>query len=100
MIKHIVLWKLKPAAEGKTAEENAGIIKEQLEGLYGKIPEIKSIQVQKNTLEGAGNYDIALIAEFETFETMTAYQKNPLHEEAAIYVKKAVEERAAIDFEF
>ncbi|WNY22984.1 hypothetical protein MmiHf6_02800 [Methanimicrococcus hongohii] len=99
MIKHIVLWKLKPAAEGKTGEENAVLIKKELEGLYGKIPEIKSIQVQSNELDGAGNYDVALIAEFESYETMTAYQKNPLHEEVAVYVKKVVETRAAIDFE-
>ncbi|MDR0767752.1 MAG: Dabb family protein [Methanosarcinales archaeon] len=99
MIKHIVLWKLKPEAEGKTAEENAAIIKKELEGLYGKIPEIKSIQVQINELAGAGNYDVALISEFESFETMAVYQKNPLHEAAAVYVKKVVETRAAIDFE-
>ena len=99
MIKHIVLWKLKPEAEGKTAEENALIIKKDLEGLYGKIPEIKSIKIQINELADVGNYDVALISEFESFETMTAYLKNPLHEEAAVYVRKVVEARAAIDFE-
>lgn len=100
MIKHIVLWKLKPEAEGKTAEENAALIKEKLEGLYGKIPEIKSIQVQSNELIGAGNYDISLIAEFESMEALFAYQKNPLHEEVAVFVKNVNEARAAIDFEF
>ncbi len=99
MIKHIVLWKLKPEAEGKNAAENAGLIKEKLEGLYGKIPEIKSIQVRENTLKIDGNYDVTLIAEFESEEAMYAYQKNPLHEEAAVFVKKTVETRAAIDFE-
>lgn len=99
MMKHIVLWKLKPEAEGKTARENAALIKEKLEGLFGRIPEIKSIRVHANTLQIEGNYDVTLIAEFESEEAMYAYQKNPLHEEAAVYVKKAVETRAAIDFE-
>lgn len=99
MIKHIVLWKLKPEAEGKTAQENAALIKEKLEGLFGKIPEIKSIQVRANTLQVDGNYDVTLIAEFESEEKMYAYQRNPLHEEVAVYVKKVVETRAAIDFE-
>ncbi|MDR2944550.1 MAG: Dabb family protein [Methanosarcinales archaeon] len=99
MIKHIVLWKLKPEAEGKTARENAVLIKEKLEGLFCKIPEIKSIQVRENTLDIEGNYDAALIAEFESEDAMYAYQKNPLHEEVAAYVKKTAETRAAIDFE-
>ncbi len=99
MIKHIVLWKLKPVAEGATAQENAALIKEKLEGLAGKIPEIKSIRVHANTLKIEGNYDVSLIAEFESEDAMYAYQKNPLHEEVAVYVKKVVETRAAIDFE-
>ena len=36
MIKHIVMWKLKENAEGKTKEENAEIIKNGLEGLDRK----------------------------------------------------------------
>ena len=100
MIKHIVLWTLKPGAEGKTVEENASLMKEKLEGLYGKIPEIISIQVQPNTLKIDGNYDVSLIAEFESEEAMKVYQKHPLHEEIAVYVRKIAEKRAAIDFEF
>ncbi|MBZ3935958.1 Dabb family protein [Methanimicrococcus blatticola] len=100
MIKHIVLWILKPEAEGKSAAENAVIIKERLEGLYSQIPEIKSIEVHSNTLDIAGNYNLSLIAEFESENALYAYQKNPLHEDVAIYVKKVVESRASIDFEF
>ena len=37
MIKHIVMWKLKENAEGKTKEENAEIIKNGLEGLKEKL---------------------------------------------------------------
>lgn len=37
MIKHIVMWKLKPVAEGKTKQENAEIMKELLEGLPAKL---------------------------------------------------------------
>lgn len=100
MIQHIVLWKLKAEAEGRTAEENAALIKERLEGLYGKISEIQNIRVEINALNMEGNYDVALIADFESAEAMDAYRKNPLHEEVAVFVKKVNEERAAIDFEF
>jgi len=100
MIKHIVLWTLKPNAEGKSIEENAAYMKEKLEGLYGKIPEIISIQIQANTLKIEGNYDVSLIAEFESEDDMKIYQKHPLHEEIAAYVRGIAEKRAAVDFEY
>ena len=45
MLKHIVMWKLKEFAEGKTKAENALIMKESLERLVGIVPEIISLQV-------------------------------------------------------
>ncbi|MCL2863174.1 MAG: Dabb family protein [Methanimicrococcus sp.] len=100
MIQHIVLWKLKAEAEGKTAGENAVLIKEKLEGLYGLIPEIKSIRVELNSLKIEGNDDVVLIADFESEDALYAYQKNPLHAEVAAFVKKVNNGRTAIDFEY
>jgi len=45
MFKHIVLWKLKENAEGKSRLENANRIKEGLEALKGKIPGMLRIEV-------------------------------------------------------
>jgi len=99
MLKHVVLWKFKAEAEGKTAAENILITKQKLESLFGKIPEILSIQVLPNTLNDIGNYDAALIAEFNSVADLFSYQKNPLHEEVAVFVKSVTETRAALDFE-
>ena len=41
MLKHIVMWKFKDFAEGKSKIENAQWMKEHLESLIGVIPEIK-----------------------------------------------------------
>jgi len=38
MLHHIVMWKLKDFAEGKTKNENAELMKEKLEDLKIKIP--------------------------------------------------------------
>ncbi|MDY0267312.1 MAG: Dabb family protein [Methanimicrococcus sp.] len=100
MLKHIVLWNLKPEAEGKTADENFAQVKELLEGLNGKISEIRKINVFPNAPDIQGNFDMALIAEFNSKKDLYAYQKNPLHEEIAVYVKKVVENRASIDYDF
>ena len=48
MVKHIVMWKLKEEAEGKTKKENAEIIKSSLESLKNKISEIVEIEVGIN----------------------------------------------------
>ncbi|WP_338097055.1 Dabb family protein [Methanolapillus ohkumae] len=46
MLRHIVMWTLCEEAMGNSAGKNACLIKEKLEGLYGKIPEILSIRVE------------------------------------------------------
>lgn len=99
MIKHIVMWSLKEEAEGKTKIENAKIIKSSLEGLVGNIKEIKALEVGINVLEGLGNMDVTLYTEFESVDDLNSYQVNPMHVNAASYIKKVVNKRVCCDFE-
>lgn len=100
MIKHIVFFGLAENAEGKTKEENAKIIKSELENLIHLIPEIKVIEVGINCPNAPKtNYDIALYSEFESFETLDAYQEHPAHKQVASYIGKVRTSRAAVDYE-
>ena len=45
MVRHIVWWTLKPEAEGRTAAENAKLIKQRLEALMGQSPSLQSLEV-------------------------------------------------------
>ena len=56
MVRHIVWWTLKPEAEGRTAAENAKLIKQRLEALMGQIPSLKSLEVSYD-LHHAGQRD-------------------------------------------
>ncbi|WNY24822.1 Dabb family protein [Methanolapillus millepedarum] len=96
----MVMWTLKDEALGNPAEKNSLLMKEKLEGLFGKIPEILNIQVQFNSLQGVNNADVVLICDFESAEKLKAYQKNPLHVEVAEFVKGVNAGRCSIDFEF
>ncbi len=100
MIKHIVLFKLADNAEGKNKQENATIIKKQLEDLKNVIPEIKNIKVDINH-ENADqdNYDIILDTEFDSFDDLAIYANHPDHLKVGEYVKKVRISRAAIDYE-
>lgn len=93
MIKHIVLWKLKPNAEGRSAEQNAAIMKRELEALKGKIPQIMHIEVGVNMIPSDAAYDIALYSEFADEHDLNIYQKHPDHLRAADFTAKVRESR-------
>lgn len=98
MLKHVVMWKLKAEAEGKTKAENARWMKEYLEALIGVVPEIRSLQVGINSKESEMAYDAVLISTFENEEALAAYKVHPRHVEVSAYCKKIRESRVVVDF--
>ena len=45
MLKHIVVWKFKDEAEGKSRAENCALVRERLLALVGVIPEVKHMEI-------------------------------------------------------
>ena len=82
MIRHIVLFKFKETANGKTKEENLREAKERMLAMRGKIPYI-------------------LDSTFRSLEELEAYQKHPLHVAFGAFVKELREPggRACVDIE-
>ncbi|OGO38097.1 MAG: stress responsive protein [Chloroflexi bacterium RBG_16_57_8] len=99
MIKHIVMWKLKDAAEGAGKQENARMMRSRLEGLKSKINDIKSIEVGINTSESADSYDVMLYSEFENAAALQRYQSHPEHLKVADFIAKVRAERKVVDYE-
>lgn len=97
MIKHIVMWKLKPKAEGRTAAENAQWMKNHLEALMGVVPQLLSCEVGINVAEG--NYDACLVSTFASLEDLAAYKIHPAHQAVSSYCKLIREHRVACDYE-
>ena len=101
MIRHIVMWKLKAEAEGKTKAENALIIKESLEALKGVAPTLVEIEVGVNDTETPeSNYDVVLNCTFASVADLNDYQVHPAHQAAAVYIKKVVESRVCVDYQY
>lgn len=98
MVKHIVLWKLKEEAHGNDKVTNAKLIKEKLEDLSGKIEGLLKIEVGIDFL-GGNNFDVALYSELASREALDAYQAHPLHQAVLPFVKEAVIDRKAVDYE-
>ncbi len=96
MVKHIILWKLKP--EYNTAEVKEGI-KKGIEGLVGVVPGLIEASVQIERLDSS-NVDVMLYSVLESEEALKGYAIHPEHVKVAdTLVRPYTESRACIDFE-
>jgi hypothetical protein len=99
MIKHIILWTLKEEFNDEEKTKIKQGIKEGLESLKDKIPEIAEIKVYTEGLESS-TADLMLDSTFENEEALKAYAKNPAHQEVAnTKVRPFVANRSCLDFE-
>ncbi|KJR46258.1 Dabb [Desulfosporosinus sp. I2] len=99
MIKHIVMWKLKEFAEGKSKSENAKILKMSLEGLLNSIAQIRHIEVGININQSENSYDVVLYSEFDNIGDLVLYQNHPDHLKVSEFVSKVRDERVVTDYE-
>lgn len=96
MVKHIIIWKLK---DNISKEEIKKGIKENLEGLFGKIDGLVEIKVQTECLESS-NADLMLYSVFENEEALKNYAVHPEHVKVAdTFVRPYTETRSCLDFE-
>ena len=96
MVKHIILWKLK--AEHNNIEVKSGI-KQNLEGLLGKIPGLLEISVQTEGL-ASSNADVMLYSVFDDENALKGYAVHPDHVYVAdTYVRPFTQTRLCLDFE-
>jgi hypothetical protein len=98
MIRHVVSWKL--SARDDAGKSAAFVeIAEALGALPALIPEIQTLRVAHNQAYLDTNWDVVLIADYNTFDDLEAYQVHPEHVKAAAVVRSHVTDRAAVDFE-
>jgi hypothetical protein len=98
MLKHIVLFKLKPAAEGASQQQNAKRMVEMLHGLKSTIPQIRHIEAGVNAIPSDAAYDVAIYSEFANEQDLKTYANHPEHMKVVEFVKKVVESRVVVDY--
>jgi len=99
VVKHIVLWRLKPEAHGRPAADNARAIKEKLEALRGRIPGMLHLEVGIDFSREETSSDVVLVSEFESRAALDAYQVHPAHEAVKGFILEARSERRLVDYE-
>jgi quinol monooxygenase YgiN len=99
MIKHIVVWKLKPSAEGRTATENAAEIKARLETLEGLVPGLIKLEAGIDFSRTPASAEVVLYSEFADRQALDAYMTHPDHVAAAESTVPLRIDRTMCDYE-
>ena len=100
MVGHIVMWKLKETAEGRSAAENAKIMKEMLGALPGLIPVLRTLVVSADVFASIPETEVVLYTVFDSPEDLDAYQVHPEHQKCVAFVKAVAAERRVVDYHF
>ena len=98
MVRHVILWTLKEYGEEekKDIKRNA---KAHLEGLYGKVPSLRKIEVHIDPLPSS-NCDMMLETVFDDEQGLKDYAVHPAHVAVANeFVRPYTQVRVCFDFE-
>ena len=100
MIRHIVMFKFKEEADGRSKKENLELAKKIFENLKPSISVILKDEIKINLEEAdKNNYDFIYIADFENLETLNEYAVHPENVKCINFLKNVREDRVEINFE-
>jgi len=100
MVKHIILWTLRPELSAEEKRERSLAIKQGLEGLKGQVPGLLDIHVQIDGRLETSNADIMLDSTLDSFESLKGYAVHPAHVAVADnLVRPFTAVRSCLDFE-
>lgn len=101
MVRHIVMFKFLENAQGRTKKENVEIAANMLNDLQGKIPSLLKSEVKLNSeFADKTNYDLVLIADYNSWEDLNDYVVHPLHKAVGEFLKDVRESRSCVDYEY
>jgi quinol monooxygenase YgiN len=94
MIRHVVLWRLKPGAS-----EMFDKLRAALEAQQGRIPGLLQVEVGRNFKAGRRAVDFALICDFEDEAALEAYHGHPVHMETRAIVDPHIADHWIADYQ-
>lgn len=99
MLKHIVMWRYKEGAEGKSALQHAHWMKTHLEALLAIIPELHTLEYGIDTLRTPSSYDGVLTITVDDVLSLQRYAQHPEHLKIVDYAGRVAESRVVVDYE-
>ena len=99
MIRHVCMYKFKDFADGHTKSENITITKNMLDKLPRTIPYILSSKTYVgDECQKQDNYDLILVSDFESLETLEKYKVHPDHVAVGDFMRPVRISRVCIDY--
>jgi hypothetical protein len=100
MVKHIILWTLRPELSEEEKQTVKAGIKQGLEGLVGKVPGLIDVKVHVDGRLPSSNADVMLDPTLESAEALKGYAQHPEHVAVANgKVRPYTVSRVCMDFE-
>ena len=99
MLKHIVMWKFKPEAEGADKAANLVRARALLDACAGLTPGMRMLEVAIAQPGLECTYDLVLYAEFDDAAALDAYQNHPQHLAVKPFIGAVRLERQCMDYQ-
>ena len=100
MVKHIILWTLRPELSEEEKQAVKQGIKQGLEGLVGKVPGLIDVKVHIEGRLASSNADVMFDSTLESEAALKAYATHPEHVAVAnSKVRPYTVQRACLDYE-
>ena len=100
MVKHIILWTLRPELSESEKSKIKADIKRELEALKGQVPGLVDITVNIDNRLESSNCDLMLDSTLESPAALKAYATHPAHVHVAgTFVRPYTVQRTCLDFE-
>jgi len=94
MVKHIVMFDFKD----ENKKENLEKVKVMLEGLLGRVPTLRSMEVGINFSEEERAMDLSLYSTFDDKAGLEAYAIHPAHLEVVAFIKSVATASKVSDY--
>ena len=95
MIRHVVMFKLKPGVSPAQRDEWLEISRR----VHGEIDIVRTYSIGEDLLRLPRSYDVAVVADFDSLEDVRAYADHPLHLSAVELSRALSEHIVSVDFE-
>ena len=100
MVRHIILWTLRPELSESEKSKIKADIKRELEALKGQVPGLVDITVNIDNRLESSNCDLMLDSTLESPAALKEYATHPAHVHVAdTYVRPYTSQRTCLDFE-
>ncbi len=99
MIRHIVVWRLKPEVRQGGSIQNLERIHAVLAALRAGVPGLQRLELGVNEAKSADAGDLVMISEFDSWEALRGYEGHELHDQLRALIGPMRIERRVVDYE-